>query len=304
MSDANNELLGQDEALGTFPRQKSRYLMQSRTSLPTRREALQQLAAGTLLALGHWPGTLRADNEQPASRFRFIVVNDTHYMSDACSGYLAGAIRIMKEQAPEFCLHCGDLTEKGEPSHLEAVYELFKALGTPFYPVIGNHDYKTQTDRAGYEKRFPARLNYSFGHSGWQFIGLDTSDGLKYEKTFVGPATLQWLDESLPKLNPRSPTVIFTHFPMGADVNYRPFNAEDVLYRFRDFNLQAVFCGHYHGFTERTSGQAILTTNACCALKRNNHDDTKAKGFFVCEAGDGKLKRTFIEYTPSRRSKV
>src|SRR5690349_4195015 len=100
--------------------------MQSRITLPTRREALQRIAAGTLLMLGQWPGTLRADNEKPSDRFRFITINDTHYMSDECGGYLTGAIREMKGHSPEFILHSGDLTEKGEPAHFAAVNELFK----------------------------------------------------------------------------------------------------------------------------------------------------------------------------------
>ena len=122
---------------------------------------------------------------------------------------------------------------------------------------------------------------------------------MKYEKTSIQPATLQWLDDYLPRLNPRRPTVVFTHFPLGDGVNYRPQNADELLDRFRDFNLQAVFCGHYHGFTERTSGQAILTTNRCCSLKRGNHDGTKPKGYFACEAAEGKLTRTFVEYKPT-----
>jgi 3',5'-cyclic AMP phosphodiesterase CpdA len=278
--------------------------MQSPFSSPApamnRRAALQRLGLnlGALLALGAWPGTLRADNETPTRRFRFVVVNDTHHMSAECGTYLTGAVQRMKQASPQFCLHCGDLTEKGQPENLEAVHQIFQRLELPLYPVIGNHDYVTQTDNTAYVKRFPLRLNYYFRHEGWQFIGLDTSEGLKYEKTSVQPATLQWLDEYLPRLAPRQPTVVFTHFPLGAGVNYRPFNAEDVLYRFRDFNLQAVFCGHFHGRTERVSGQAILTTNSCCALKRNNHDGTKPKGFFVCDAVDGKLTREFVEYIP------
>src|SRR5689334_21884112 len=271
-----------------------------------RRAALQRLGLnfGALLTLGAWPGTLRADNEEPGSRFRFVAINDTHHLSPECSSYLRGAIRLMKQHAPEFCLHSGDLTEKGQAENLDAVHDVFGELGAPMYPVIGNHDHVTQTDRSAYVRRFPLRLNYYFRHEGWQFIGLDTSDGLRYEKTSIQPETLRWLDEYLPKLAPRKPTVIFTHFPLGDGVNYRPANAEDLLYRFRDFNLQAVFSGHYHGFTERTSGQAILTTNCCCALKRNNHDGTKAKGFFVCEAADGKLKRTFTEYKSSISAKA
>jgi len=272
------------------------------SDLVSRRAALSRLGGelGALLALGAWPGTLRADNQAPRGRFRFIVVNDTHHMSPACGEYLAGAIRLMKRQEPDFCLHCGDLTEKGQPENTEAVHNLFRELRAPMYPVIGNHDYLTQTDRTAYERWFPRRLNYAFRHRGWQFIGLDTSDGLRYEKTSVQPDTLRWLDEQLPGLNSRRPTVVFTHFPLGADVNYRPRNAEAVLYRFRDFNLQAVFCGHFHGLTERVSGQAILTTNRCCALKRDNHDGTKAKGFFVCEAAGGQLNRRFVEYQPNQ----
>lgn len=277
--------------------------MQLQPTLFTRRTALRRMGAGALLALGAWPGTIRADNERPDARFRFVAVNDTHHVSPECSAYLAGAVRQMKRHEPEFCLHCGDLTDKGEPENIEAVHDVFRDLGAPLYPVIGNHDYRTQTDRKAYVRRFPLRLNYYFRHRGWQFVGLDTSEGLKYEKTLVQPQTLAWLDDYLPRLNPRKPTVVFTHFPLGADVNYRPLNSEEVLYRFRDFNLQAVFCGHYHGFTERHSGQAILTTNRCCALKRNNHDGTKPKGFFVCEAAGGKLTRSFVEYNPAAGEK-
>jgi 3',5'-cyclic AMP phosphodiesterase CpdA len=273
--------------------------MQPNSVLLTRRAALRHLSSGTLLALGLWPGTLRADNEQPTGRFRFIVVNDTHVQSPACGDYLAGVVRQMKQESPEFCLHCGDVTDKGEAVHHDAVHRVFRQLDAPLYPVIGNHDYFTPTDRSGYTKRFPLRLNYYFRHGGWQFIGLDSSQGQRYEKTTVQPATLKWLDDYLPRLNPRRPTVVFTHFPLGANVNYRPFNSEDVLDRFRDFNLQAVFSGHYHGFTERRSGQAILTTNRCCSLKRNNHDGSKEKGYFVCEAERGALSRRFVEYKSS-----
>ena len=63
-----------------------------------------------------------------------------------------------------------------------------------------------------------------------------------------------------------------------------------------DFNLQAVFNGHYHSLTERKHRDVLITTNRCCALKRTNHDGTKQKGYFVCEARDGRMERTFVEY--------
>jgi predicted phosphodiesterase len=261
-----------------------------------RRDALQRLSAGTLLAMGLWPGTSRADNKTPADSFRFLVINDTHCMSPECGPYLEGVVAQMRQERTELCLHAGDLTEKAERKHFETVKEIFKVLPGSMYPVIGNHDYLTATDRKTYTETFPLRLNYYFRHRGWQFVGLDTTHGQRYEKTEIQPATFRWLDDYLPRLDKRKPTVILTHFPLGPDVKYRPANADALLDRFRDFNLQAVFNGHYHAFTERKAGNAVLTTNRCCALKRGNHDNSKEKGYFVCEAKEGRVTRTFVEY--------
>jgi len=261
----------------------------------TRRRALEQLSAGTLLALGLWPGALRSSAASAGRSFKFIVVNDTHYMSAQCGEWLEAVVRQMKQENAQFCLHAGDLTEKGETEHIETVKDIFHALGVPMYPVIGNHDYLTQNDRKAYIESYRLRLNYYFRHNGWQFVGLDTTHGQLYEKTMIQPETFRWLDDYLPRLDLHKPTVILSHFPLGVNVNYRPVNADALLDRFRDFNLQAVFCGHFHGFTERQVGSTVLTTNRCCALKRANHDGTKEKGYFVCAATERRITRTFVE---------
>jgi calcineurin-like phosphoesterase family protein len=161
--------------------------------------------------------------------------------------------------------------------------------------VIGNHDYTMQTNRAAYEKVFPGKINYTFEHKGWQFVALDTTEGTRYEQTSIQEPTLQWVDEQLPKLDKKRPTVILTHFPLGAGVQYRPLNADTLLDKFREINLRAVFSGHFHGFTERTAREAVLTTNRCCALKRGNHDKTTEKGYFVCDAAGQAIKRAFVQ---------
>lgn len=257
-----------------------------------RRKALQRLSAGTLLAMGLWPGHARGEN---AESFRFVVVNDTHYLSDECGVWLRKIFERIKAEKPELCLLAGDITEHGTEEHLKAMRDLLNETGLPTYVVIGNHDYTTHTDRAAYEKAFPGRINYTFQHKGWQFVGLDTSEGTRYQDTSVQASTLQWVDEQIPKLDKKRPTIVFTHFPLGTNVQYRPLNADALLEKFRDINLRAVFSGHFHGFTERTSRDATLTTNRCCALKRGNHDKTTEKGYFVCDAAGQAIKRTFVQ---------
>jgi 3',5'-cyclic AMP phosphodiesterase CpdA len=266
----------------------------------TRRQALA-LGAGGLLAAGLWPGALRAEGERGGDPFFFLAINDLHYLDKRCTNYLAGAFQQMKSQRekPEFLLVIGDLVDNGKPEQLGAVRDLIKDFGLPVYAVIGNHDYRVQDDRKSYEELFPGRLNYHFEHKGWQFLGLDSTDGVRYKDVAAPDATLRFLDGTLPKLDRKKPTVVFTHFPLGPKVNNRLTNADAVLERFKDHNLRAVLGGHYHAFTERTVGNVTLTTNRCCSFSKNNHDGSKEKGYFLCHARDGVIQRTFVEYKPA-----
>lgn len=271
-------------------------LYQSRFS---RREWLG-LSAGTLLSLGLWPGCARFANNGRGGNFTFVVINDTHYQSSKCGEWFERVAASIKSQQPkpEFCLILGDLAEHGSQAELGAMRDALRSFGAPHHVVIGNHDYISPIDRRPYEELFPGSLNYYFVHRGWQLLGLDSSEGINYRNTRIQPATLQWLDQTLPKLNRAQPTIVFTHFPLGENVLMRPMNAEEMLVRLQDFNLVAVFNGHFHGFTERTRRQTVLTTNKCCAISRSNHDGTPEKGYFLCTTSGGALMREFVEVSP------
>ena len=261
------------------------------------RRSFLSLTAGTLLAGAAWPGRLRAADNGKGSAFSFVALNDVHFSTPKCPGWMERVTASIKTltPAPELCLMIGDLADGGIPSELGPMRDALRSLGMPFHTVIGNHDYVTDTDRAAYEELFPGTLNYHFEHRGWQFVALDTTFGTKFDKTNVQPATFGWLDQKLPTLKPALPTVLFTHFPLGAGVPMRPLNADAVLDRFKDFNLAAVLNGHHHGFTERTRGATVINTNRCCSISKANHDGSKEKGYFLCRVADGKFDRKFVE---------
>jgi predicted MPP superfamily phosphohydrolase len=264
---------------------------------PLSRRELLSLSAGTLLSAGLWPGVLQAGGAGGSDNFHFVVVNDVHYLNAHCGKWFEGVVQRMKTHPEkfEFCLLAGDLTEHGKPEQMAPMRDLLPGLGKPTYVVIGNHDYRTPDDRRAYDHMFPGRSNYRFEYNNWQFVALDTTDGQRAYGTSVKPHTLHWLDETLPKLDKKRPTVVFTHFPLGPHVITRPDNARQLLARFKEYNLQAVFCGHYHGFTERHVRETTLTTNRCCSLWHPNHDGTKEKGYFLCHAKEGMIERTFIQ---------
>jgi 3',5'-cyclic AMP phosphodiesterase CpdA len=268
----------------------------------TRREWLRLSAgAGTLLSLGLWPGRLRGADAPATDDFSFIAVNDLHAFEPACRPWFDQVVHQMKASAPaaEFCLLGGDLADGGTAPQLTLIKDSFSALGLPCHAVVGNHDYRSATDRSAYERIFPGQINYSFTHRGWQIIALDSSEGTKAKETRISPVTLDWLDQNIPKLDAKRPTILFTHFPLGDFVVARPLNADDLLRRFYGINLQAVFCGHFHALTERPFRNAIITTDRCCSRVRFNHDGSPQKGWFVCQAANGEIKRQFVEFHPN-----
>jgi 3',5'-cyclic AMP phosphodiesterase CpdA len=268
-----------------------------RKRTPTRRELLR-LSAGTLLAAGLWPGTLAAGDPQ-TDDFHFLVVNDTHWRDAFGSDWFLGLAKQLKGHAekPAFVLLAGDLSDDGTQDQLGAMRDFCKWVDLPVWVVPGNHDYLEPTDRRPYEQHFPDRINYRFDHRGWQFVALDSTEGKQFHATSIQAPTLKWLDDTLPKLDKKRPTIVFTHFPLGPGVKMCPGNADDVLKRFKEHNLRAVFCGHYHADTETRVGEVVLTTNRCCSFAVANHSPAgKAKGYFLCRAKAGQVKHTFVEY--------
>lgn len=262
------------------------------TATPFTRRRLFQLSAGGLLAAGVWPTRSDAAHDP----FRFVQVNDLHSFDAKCLPWFEKVTAKIREQKPEFVLVVGDLANDGSEKQLGGLKDALNTLGVPFHAVPGNHDYTAKSDRKSYDALFPNKLNYAFTHAGWQFVGVDSTEGILHENVKVGKPALAWLDAELPKLDAAKPTVLFTHFPVGKGVKMRLANADAVLDRFKPLALKGVFGGHYHSFTETKLPTGIVaTTNKCCAVSKGNHDGTTERGFFTVDVKDGEIRRTFTQ---------
>ncbi len=261
------------------------------------------LAAGGVLRA---QAAAAASNSDPFSAstvksFRFLVVNDLHHATPECTAFLEALVARMRAHAPiDFCLIVGDLADQGSRESLLAVRDAFASLRAPIHPVPGNHDCDIGEDTGIYASVFPDKLNYTFTHGGWQFVGLDTTDGNKWRDTRIGRDAEAFLDTVVPALDPGAPTVLFTHFPMAEDARMASLSAGEILARFDGLNLRHVFSGHYHARTERARGSALLTTNTCCSRVRGPHDGTTDEGYLLCAAhADGALEREFVAFAPA-----
>ncbi len=240
---------------------------------------------------------VRAEEADPAqTQFSFIAVNDLHFFDEQCTPWFQRVVHKMKVSAPHaaFCLISGDVSDRGSAEELRTVRDIFAALEIPVHTVPGNHDYISQEDGSAYDAIYPDHRNYRFTHQGWQFIGLDTTEGLHSKDTTIAQAALDFAGNDTLDLS--APTVVFTHFPLGEKVAMRPRNADALLERLFKLNLRAAFSGHWHGASERQAGKAVLTTDRCCARIRQNADGSPLKGWFVCDAHrDGTTTRRFVE---------
>jgi hypothetical protein len=265
--------------------------------LLNRREALGHFAA--LLAAGLWPGALRAEAAgRRAGEFTFAVANDFHHYEPACDAWFGALFRQIKLRADiAFCLGLGDLAHRGQPASIAAIPRLAAAARLKFHATPGNHDNDLEETTAIFAREVPGPLNYRFEHAGWQFVMIDSTDGKKWGQTNVAATTLAWLDAELPRVDPLQPLVLATHFPLAGSAPLCPLNAEQVLARFARHNLRLVLGGHHHGRTEAIRGNYALVTNACCSRVADNHDGTKAKGWWFCRAqADGMVTREFVEF--------
>ena len=129
---------------------------------------------------------------------RFAMVTDTHVgMTGASVERLRPVYAAIARRAPDFVLHCGDITDTGLQGEYERYWQTVPAaLRGRIRHVPGNHEVRWDPTAKGlYREQFGA-APYSFDAGGVHVTGLDLAQPL-LEPGHCGAAALEWLDRDL-----------------------------------------------------------------------------------------------------------
>lgn len=213
---------------------------------------------------------------------RFAVLSDTHvihpadpedgvwwnrYLKSRTSGDLAQAwAAAVQDLAPDFVLHCGDLTHRGDEGSARFAKDLLDGFGCPVFTTLGNHD-------TGYNPGALEMLPELLGFPGGKAYYSADACGLRVMTlpyiTRPDPEffeeELAWLAGELAETD-GEPILFFSHAPLCVGDSYpegtipgpqatmrdhmetylwqRP---ERILQLLADCGgLLGVFCGHMH----------------------------------------------------------
>jgi len=200
----------------------------------------------------------------------------TRYYS-ASLGKLDQAVIQFNREKVQFTVNLGDSIDRDIQS-FDTVMPAFKALKSPVYHVIGNHDFEVQ---AGDEGRvLPAlglgKTYYAVDRAEWRFVFLDAVE-LRYpfpadellkkeaEALYLklraqgreniqdgsgglGSKQLSWLDEELEEADKSGKSaLVFCHSPVVPEAVYNLWNDTEVVSTLeRHRSVKAYFNGHYH----------------------------------------------------------
>jgi len=213
---------------------------------------------------------------------RFVIISDTHILYPAEPGEGVWWNRILKSHtsgdlaqywaatvrdlAPDFVLHCGDLTQKGDEASAHFAKDLLDGLGCPVFTALGNHD-------TGYNPEGLVMLSGVLGFPDGKPYYSAEACGLRVLAlpyiTQVDPdffeEELAWLAKELAKTDGK-PVVFFSHAPLclrdsypegtipGPQATIRE-HLETYLWQEPERILQllsgcrellGIFCGHMH----------------------------------------------------------
>jgi predicted phosphodiesterase len=185
--------------------------------------------------------------------FQFVVYGDTRTRHDVHRQVIAA---ILKQAAPDFILHTGDLVANGGDNSLWPIFfdiERDLLRKTAFFPVLGNHERNDKTFYDFFD--LPAVPYYSFNWGTAHFIMLDSDIGNVSKSESARQAfwaeQVRWLEEDLQKSQSTQFRFVVAHHPPITAVarrqNENP-HMTALLPLFEKYKVTAGLFGHDHNY--------------------------------------------------------
>ena len=207
---------------------------------------------------------------------RFAMVTDTHVgMAPASAERLRRVYAAVARLAPDFVLHCGDITDTGLAGEYERYQQTVPAgLRGRIRHVPGNHEVRWDPTAKGLYREHFGVVPHSFDAGGVHFTGFDPTQPL-LEPGHCGAAGLEWLDRDLGAA--AGPALLFQHFPVGGEHDYVDDQAA-LLELIARHDVRVLVAGHVHRESvTRLDGPVQVTLQAVL----------KEPVFYWAELGDG-----------------
>lgn len=178
---------------------------------------------------------------------KFAWMSDLHYQrGNLSASSIMECVRDINalkgsEDAPDFVLATGDLTDFGLDTQLEELKVLLDSLNIPYYVLSGNHDSKWSESGCNTFLKVFGYENFSFERGGYRFVGCASGPDMRMCPALVPQQHIEWLRELRENSEPM-PTVFVNHYPMDSMVlNYGAVRSE-----LRKMDVRVAFAGHLH----------------------------------------------------------
>lgn len=228
--------------------------------------------------------------------FTFAAINDLHVLDTKSAGIVNQAVNnINADSRVQFTVVLGDIATGGRYQEIKLAKVALDRLDKPWYAIPGNHDVDMKTkDIFGNYKAVYGPTRWDEGEEGWLFIGLNSCEESKSDVS-IQPDEVAWLEQTLKKVNRERPIALFAHHPFNPNTRaYRVQNADEILGMFAEHNLKLVAAGHYHGNQVEEHNGVLFTTTACCSSTRDNHDETREKGYRLFHVAGNTIETEFV----------
>lgn len=185
------------------------------------------------------------------------------------------AIAEVNRLNPDFIVITGDFVHNQGSELQNEEFQRITAKVAPEIPVYyspGNHDIGKTPDKRTlkeYKKEY-GKDRFSFQHEGSTFIGFNTSL-IKGRKEKLEEKQYKWLKSELKKSQEANHIILFCHYPFYNQTvdepekgsSLAPEARQKYLPMFDNYNVRAVFSGHYHNNALSSYGDVqLITTSA------------------------------------------